>query len=114
MAKRAELQRRKAELDDETNVNLTPAQVKEKLLTSKGYGQENPLVENDSEANKAKNRRVQFKILEKADLAPTAIQKEGTVPEAKPVAPVAPKPVAPKPVAPKPVAPKPAAPKPHK
>ena len=71
--------------------------VKEKLLTAKGYGQENPLVENDSEANKAKNRRVQFKILEMTPVAPTATQKEGTVPEAKPVAPVAPKPVAPKP-----------------
>ena len=75
--------------------------VKEKLLTAKGYGQENPLVENDSEANKAKNRRVQFKILEMTPVAPTAIQKDGTVPEVKPVAPVAPKPAAPKPAAPK-------------
>jgi hypothetical protein len=33
LARRSELVQRKAELDDETNVNLTPAQVKEKLLT---------------------------------------------------------------------------------
>jgi OmpA-OmpF porin, OOP family len=62
--------------------------VKEKLLTAKGYGQENPLVENDSDANKAKNRRVQFKILEKGDVAPKSEQKEGTAPtDPKPAAP---------------------------
>jgi outer membrane protein OmpA-like peptidoglycan-associated protein len=91
--------------------------VKEKTLTAKGFGQENPLVENDSDANKAKNRRVQFKIIEKADVAPTSVQKDGTIPAPKPVDPkaVTPKPAAPKPAAPKPAAPaapKPAAPKP--
>jgi OmpA-OmpF porin, OOP family len=63
--------------------------VKENLLASKGYGQENPLVENDSDANKAKNRRVQFKILEKGELAPKSEQKEGTAPAPKAVDPKA-------------------------
>jgi outer membrane protein OmpA-like peptidoglycan-associated protein len=73
--------------------------VKERLLVAKGYGQENPLVENDSDANKAKNRRVQFKIIEKADVAPKAEQKAGAAPDAKPVDPKAVTP-APAPTAP--------------
>ncbi len=58
--------------------------IKDKLLVAKGYGQDNPLVENDSEANKAKNRRVQFKILEKDAVAPKSEQKDGAAPDAKP------------------------------
>jgi OOP family OmpA-OmpF porin len=63
--------------------------VKENLLVAKGFGQENPLVENDSDANKAKNRRVQFKIIEKAEVAPKSEQKEGATPDAKPADPKA-------------------------
>ena len=58
--------------------------LKDNLLVAKGYGQDNPLVENDTEANKAKNRRVQFKILEKTATAPKSEQKEGAAPDAKP------------------------------
>jgi outer membrane protein OmpA-like peptidoglycan-associated protein len=36
--------------------------VKLERLTSKGYGKTQPLVPNDSDENRAKNRRVQFKI----------------------------------------------------
>jgi len=71
--------------------------VKEKLLVAKGYGQENPLVENDSDANKAKNRRVQFKILEKTEIAPKAEQKAGAVPADPKAAPAAPAPAVPAP-----------------
>ena len=34
-----------------------------KRLEAKGFGETEPLVENDSRENKAKNRRVEFKIL---------------------------------------------------
>jgi OmpA-OmpF porin, OOP family len=61
--------------------------LKDNLLVAKGYGQESQLVENDSEANKAKNRRVQFKILEKGEVAPKAEQKQGAAPDAKPADP---------------------------
>ncbi len=63
--------------------------VKENRLVAKGFGQENPLVENDSDANKAKNRRVQFKIIEKAEAAPKSEQKKGDAPDAKPADPKA-------------------------
>jgi len=43
--------------------NLTPGQV-----TVKGYGESKPLVKNDSPANMAKNRRVEFTVLNKEDL----------------------------------------------
>lgn len=36
-------------------------------LTPKGYGSSKPLVPNDSDFNRAKNRRVEFKVLESAD-----------------------------------------------
>jgi outer membrane protein OmpA-like peptidoglycan-associated protein len=39
--------------------------VAEKRLVAKGYGQEQPIGDNDAEAGRAKNRRVQFLILEK-------------------------------------------------
>jgi outer membrane protein OmpA-like peptidoglycan-associated protein len=39
--------------------------VAEKRLLAKGYGQEQPIGDNDVEAGRAKNRRVQFLILEK-------------------------------------------------
>ncbi len=38
--------------------------VDEKRLTARGYGESKPVVSNDSSANKAKNRRVEFVILE--------------------------------------------------
>jgi len=38
--------------------------IKTDRLTSKGYGETSPLVANDSDKNKAVNRRVEFKILE--------------------------------------------------
>jgi outer membrane protein OmpA-like peptidoglycan-associated protein len=34
-------------------------------LSAKGYGQNNPLVANDTEENRTKNRRTEFKILSK-------------------------------------------------
>ena len=37
-----------------------------KRLTSKGYGQDQPIATNDTEEGRTKNRRVQFKIIEKA------------------------------------------------
>ena len=72
--------------------------LKDNLLVARGYGQETQLVENDSEANKAKNRRVQFKILEKGEVAPKAEQKQGAAPDAKPAKPADPQ-VAPTPPA---------------
>ena len=41
---------------------LTGKGIKADRMTAKGYGETQPLVENDSDENKAKNRRVQFKI----------------------------------------------------
>ena len=39
-------------------------------LAPHGYGQERPLVPNVTAGNRARNRRVQFIILEKGDAAP--------------------------------------------
>ena len=39
-------------------------------LSAKGYGQDRPIVPNITEGNRQKNRRVQFRILEKASQAP--------------------------------------------
>ncbi len=36
--------------------------IDEKRLTAQGFGDTRPLVPNDSEENKAKNRRVEFKV----------------------------------------------------
>jgi outer membrane protein OmpA-like peptidoglycan-associated protein len=44
---------------------LVNAGIEEARLTSKGYGQDRPLAPNVTAANKARNRRVQFIILEK-------------------------------------------------
>ena len=41
---------------------LTSKGIKADRMTSKGYGETQPLVPNDSDENRAKNRRVQFKI----------------------------------------------------
>ncbi|MCL2449098.1 MAG: OmpA family protein, partial [Polyangiaceae bacterium] len=41
-------------------------------LVAHGYGQDNPLVPNVTAANRARNRRVQFIILERGDAAPAA------------------------------------------
>jgi OOP family OmpA-OmpF porin len=38
-----------------------------KRLLAKGYGQSKPLVDNDTDENKQKNRRVEFHILKKAE-----------------------------------------------
>ena len=41
---------------------LTGKGIKADRMTAKGYGETQPLVANDTDENKAKNRRVQFKI----------------------------------------------------
>ena len=41
---------------------LTKKGIKAERMTAKGYGETQPLVANDTDENKAKNRRVQFKI----------------------------------------------------
>ncbi|MGC5198893.1 hypothetical protein [Aphanothece microscopica] len=38
--------------------------VREQRLVWKGYGQTKPVAENDTEENKAQNRRVEFVVLE--------------------------------------------------
>jgi outer membrane protein OmpA-like peptidoglycan-associated protein len=57
-------------------------------LVSHGFGQENPLVPNVTAANRAKNRRVQFIILDRADAAPGA--PGSAAPPAAPTGPAGP------------------------
>lgn len=49
-------------------------------LVSRGYGQEKPLVPNVTAANRARNRRVQFIILEKEGAAPAPTTKPKPLP----------------------------------
>lgn len=44
---------------------LRNRKVEKERITSKGYGETKPLVPNDSEAHRALNRRVEFRVLEK-------------------------------------------------
>ena len=44
---------------------LRDRKVEKERITSKGYGETKPLVHNDSEAHRALNRRVEFRVLEK-------------------------------------------------
>jgi cysteine-rich repeat protein len=67
-----------------------------KRLVSQGYGLTQPIVPNDTEPNRQKNRRVQFRLLEAAPGLP-------------PIKSQAPAPAAPAPAAPAPAAPAPAA-----
>jgi outer membrane protein OmpA-like peptidoglycan-associated protein len=83
---------------------LTEHGVSGDRLVARGFGQEKPLVPNVTTGNKARNRRVQFIILEQ-DAAPAAEKMGGT---GLPALPGAAKPAAPKPAPEKaPAAPKP-------
>lgn len=45
---------------------LTEKGIEKKRLKAKGYGKSQPVVPNDTEENRAKNRRVEFKVLRKS------------------------------------------------
>ncbi len=53
-------------------------------LVARGYGQEKPIVPNVTAANRAKNRRVQFIILEKEGSAPATAPGAPTPPKKNP------------------------------
>ena len=44
---------------------LLKKKVEKERLSWKGYGETKPLVPNTSEANRAQNRRVEFRVLER-------------------------------------------------
>jgi outer membrane protein OmpA-like peptidoglycan-associated protein len=84
--------------------------IEQARLVAKGYGSDVPIADNDTDAGRQKNRRVQFNILEKkAPAAPLAVPQGAP---AAPSPPAAPPPAAPAPAAPPPAAPPPAAPPP--
>jgi len=60
-------------------------------LVARGYGQDNPLVPNVTAANRARNRRVQFIILDRSDAGPAALEAPRPGPAAAPPAPPAPR-----------------------
>ena len=45
------------------NFLVKTGKVNAKRLVTKGYGPDNPILPNDSEANRSRNRRVEFKKL---------------------------------------------------
>ncbi len=59
-------------------------------LIARGYGQDNPLVPNVTAANRARNRRVQFIILDRTDAAPPGPGPAGAAPAPRPAAPAVP------------------------
>ncbi len=58
--------------------------VEDKRLTSHGYGPDQPIASNDTDEGRAKNRRVQFKILEKKGLDGAIKTMEMTPPASTP------------------------------
>jgi outer membrane protein OmpA-like peptidoglycan-associated protein len=43
---------------------LTSQGIPEEMITFKGYGQTQPAYPNDSDENRSKNRRIEFKIIQ--------------------------------------------------
>jgi OOP family OmpA-OmpF porin len=88
--------------------------IEAKRLIPHGYGLTQPIVPNDTEANRQKNRRVQFRLVEKTpESGPTGLEAPATpAPAAKPPATTAPATVKPAAPAPAPATPAPAAVKP--
>lgn len=84
---------------------LTQRGVEAERLEAHGYGQDRPIASNNDDAGRARNRRVEFHILEQANAAPaasgnpsassgnTAPASQAPAPAAKPAEPKAPVPV---------------------